>query len=296
MARRYTVSTSYNLGTPSQANEVVLEQWVDLPVLLSQRLQRNVRQGQVVHLHKITASLTPQTQGSANNDIGVAFTGTVAHCPATKNSARAWREAFKVWRKQKQLRQNAVGSFTRFDDFEIGWNASFRSSSRTSTLYADGLSDTDSEKVVIYGASTPGDDITLEDIYESARGQAEPSRFPLSNAVVKTSKFVDEFPPPVKTPIHAHWSANSAQDGYDSGASVHHGVAYVQDSATLAGVLYVNGYMLPENTVGHIQDDVVLTLTFTVSLGTPLVLTQRKKRKALPRKSKGRRTKRKGRK
>jgi hypothetical protein len=270
MAKRYQVHSFHNLTTPSSPDEEVVNALVDIPLLLSQRLQRNIRQGQVIHIHSVKASLKPTLGGS--QDIGVAFTGEVWHAPATRNTCKAWREAFSVWRKQKQLRANATGSLVRYDDFEVGWNASL-TNSRTSTLYATGLSDSDAESVVIYGTSTTGDDITLEDILESAQTQEEPSRFPLSNAIVKQSKYVDEFPNPVKSPVVAHLSANSAQTSYDSGASVSAPTTYIQDSASLCGVVKVVGYMLPENTVGHTQDDMTLTLTFTVSMGTPLVKT-----------------------
>ena len=177
MAKRYQVHSFHNLTTPSSPDEEVVNALVDIPLLLSQRLQRNIRQGQVIHIHSVKASLKPTLGGS--QDIGVAFTGEVWHAPATRNTCKAWREAFSVWRKQKQLRANATGSLVRYDDFEVGWNASL-TNSRTSTLYATGLSDSDAESVVIYGTSTTGDDITLEDILESAQTQEEPSRFPLS--------------------------------------------------------------------------------------------------------------------
>lgn len=291
MAKRYQVHSSHNLMTPSSPDEEVVNALIDIPLLLSQRLQKNIRQGQVIHIHNVTASLKPTAGGS--QDIGVAFTGELWHTPATKNSAKAWREAFSVWRKQKSLRANAVGSLVRYDDFEVGWNSSL-TNTRTSSLYATGLQDGDAESVVIYGTSTNGSDITLEDIFESSQTQAEPSRFPLSNAIVKQSKYFDEFPNPVKTPLAAHLSANSAQTGYDSGASVSQNTTYIADSASLCGVLKVIGYMLPENTIGHNQDDMTLTLTFTVSMGTPLVKTslgKPKRQKSLPRRT----TRRKGR-
>lgn len=267
MAKRYQVHSSHDLSTPSSPDAPVVDTAVDLAVLLSQRLQKNIRQGRVIHLHAVKASLKPTSGGG--QDIGVAFSGEVWHCPATKNSARSWREAFKVWNAQKKLRANAVGSLVRYDDFEVAWNASY-TDTRTSSLYATGMNDTAAESVVIYGTSTSGDDITLEDIFESAQGQAEPSRFPLSNAIVKQSKYFDEFPNAVKSPIGAHLSATAAQDAFDSGASVSQPTTYIQDSASLCGVIKVIGYMLPENTVGHIQDDMTLQLTYTVSIGSPL--------------------------
>lgn len=278
MAKRYQVHSSHDLTTPSAPDDLVVDTTVDLAVLLSQRLQKNIRQGRIINLHSVKASLKPTVGGG--QDIGVAFTGEVWHCPATKNSAKSWREAFKVWNAQKKLRANAVGSLVRYDDFEVAWNASYTDPQRTSTLFATGMNDTAAESVVIYGTSTSGDDITLEDIFESAQGQPEPSRFPLSNAIVKQSKFFDEFPNPVKTPIGAHLSATAAQQSFDSGATVSQPTSYIQDSSTLCGVVKIQGYMLPENTLGHIQDDMTLQLTYTVSIGPSLAtIPSRKNRR-----------------
>ena len=246
--------------------------------MLSQRLQRNIRQGNVIHLHAVQCSVNAPNSG--NLDLGGAISGVMSHAPATKNSAKAWRNAFAVWRKQKSLKVGGVGPMVRYDDFEVGWNAQTLTGNRTSTLYAGGMNDGATERVVIYGASTEGDDVSLEDIYESLQPQATPSRFPIGNAVVKEPKFTEEFPPAVETPLVASWSTTDPQAGHDSGAQIQAPKFYIQDTASLCGVVHVQGKLLPENTAGHVQDDLTLTITLTVSIGTPLVRVLGKRKSA----------------
>ena len=282
MAKRYQVMKTIALGTPDHPDDFVFDESVDLAVLLSQRLQRNIRQGHVFNLHKIEGQVRVLNDplNTQELDIGVAVQGEAIWCPATKNSASAWRHAFGVWNKQKKLAVNATGPFVRYDDFEIAYNTEY-TSSRTSTLYTSGIPDVTPEKVVIYGDSTSGDDICLSDIYESARPQSAPSRFPLSDSIVKESKYTHEFPRSRQARFGCHWSAIDSGDItniIDSGASIGSTPAFITDGACLAGVVVVRGRMLPENTTMHDQDEMVLDITFTVSIGTPLVRTRKAKR------------------
>jgi len=281
--KRYQVTKSIQLGTPADPDDFSFDEQIDLAVLLSQRLQRNVRQGHVFNIHKIEGQLSVLNDplNTQELDIGVAVQGEALWAPATKNSARAWRHAFSVWRKQKSLAANAIGPMVRYDDFEVAYNYGYVDS-RTSTLYAGGLEDGQTEQVCIYGNSNEGEDITLEDIYESAQPIHSPSRFPISNAMVKSPKFLEEFPPHRVANFGCHWSAiNEASVSVDSGASYGSTPAYITDGACLAGVLVVRGRMLPENTASHIQDDLMIDLTITVSIGSPLVSTG-PKRKSKP--------------
>ena len=119
MAKRYELTKQITIQTPSDPNELSFDETIDLPVLLSQRLQKNIRQGRVINIHSVKAHIeAPQ---SGNLDLGGAVSGTMYHCPATKNSASAWRHAFATWRKQKSLIVNGIGPMVRFDDFEVGF-------------------------------------------------------------------------------------------------------------------------------------------------------------------------------
>ena len=271
MAKRYNVTHQITLGTPSDPNELAFDAKIDLPMLLSQRLQKNIRQGRVINIHSVKAHV--EAPPSGNLDLGGAISGTMYHCPATKNSASAWRHAFATWRKQKSLIVNGIGPMVRYDDFEVAWNSDFVDS-RTSTLLTTGMLDDQSESVCIYGASTEAEDVTLQDIYQSAQALPTTSKFPISNNVVKPSKFTAVFPEAQKTNFACSWSTIDAQTGHDAGAQIQSPVSYISDSASLCGVVRVFGHLLPENVIGTTQDDLEIRLTFTVSIGSSLVKTR----------------------
>ena len=292
MAKRYTITKTVTLQQTNDANTLVFDEQIDLAMLLSQRLQRNVRQGHVFKVHKLALGLTP---AGGDLDTGLSTAGTIRWAPATKNSVKAWQMAFNTWRKQKALKVNAIGQGVRYDDFEIAYSDPYMTG-RTSSLRTTGLEDSSGEQVTVYGASTSGVDVSLEDIYESAQPQLTPSRFPIGNAIVKESKFTDEFPPAQVHNFGANWSTIIAAGTTepDSGAAYNADPVYFEDKNSLAGVLVVKGYCLAEDTVGALEDSLTLQLNITCEISTPLVKTKKSRRKSSARrKSKSRRTYRK---
>lgn len=289
MARKYTIRKTFEVVLPNEVNEFAFDEQIDLAVELSQRLQKNVRQGKEFHVHKAEASVAPSLQ-TGDFDIGGAVAATVRFCPVTKNSKNAWKSAFNVWKAQKSLRSNAIGPYVRYDDFELALEQNYINS-RTSSVYATGIADTSAEKICIYGASTSGTDLTLEDLWESAEPQAGPSRFPLDNSVVKESKFTQEFPP---LQVHDFGAAFStvAGDGAgatDSGANHQSTPVYIADSSCLAGLVAVKGYVIPEDIAGPIADTLWITITLTVSMGPSLLGRARKATKRMSYRKSGRR-------
>lgn len=281
MAKRYTVSKTVTLNQQDDANTLVFDEQIDMATLLSQRLQKNIRQGHVFHIHKMQVGLSPS---GGDLDTGLSVAGTVRWAPATKNSVKGWNMAFNTWRRQKRLKINAVGLGVRYDDFEVAYNSDFIDSSRTSSLFTNGMNDDTSESVCIYGDSTEDDDVTLRDLYESAQPQALPSRFPIGNAVVKQPKFTDEFPNSLISNYGANWSTIADMDGVgvDSGAAYNADPVYFQDTASLCGVVIAKGYVIAEDTGVGIADSLTLQLNFTVSIGTPLHYKPTKRRSRRP--------------
>ena len=275
MGKRFTVRHAVTLTQQDNANTLAFDEQIDLAVLLSQRLQTNVRQGHVFKVHKMALGLTPS---GGDLDTGMAVSGTIRWAPATKHSVEAWQMAFNTWRKQKQLKMSAVGQGVRYDDFEIAYEAGY-ADSRTSSMYTTGLADANTEHVCIYGTSTTGDDVTLEDIYDSAQPQPSPSTFPFGGTV-KESKFTAEFPPAQIHNYGANWStvAAAAIADPDSGAAYNADPVYFEDKNCLAGVLVAKGYVLAEDTAGAIEDELVLTLSITCEVSTPLVYRRPAKR------------------
>lgn len=268
MGKRYTVSTNVILEQQNDANTLAFNEQIDLAVLLSQRLQMNVRQGNVIKVHKLSIGLTPS---GGDLDIGMSVAGTLRWCPATKHSVTAWQMAFKTWLDQKRLKVNAVGQGIRYDDFEVAFDSAYIDT-RTSSMFSTGLGDASAENVVIYGTSSSGVDISLEDIYESAQPQLLPSEFPFGG-VVKASKFTAEFPPANLHNFGANWStvASSAIGGTDSGAAYNSDPIYFEDKNSLCGILVAKGYVLAEDVAGAIADELTLTLNITCEISTPLV-------------------------
>tara|TARA_B110000459_G_scaffold184700_1_gene214693 strand:- start:1042 stop:1959 length:918 start_codon:yes stop_codon:yes gene_type:complete len=288
MAKRYLVKSQHELNNPNDPSDRVLNVMVDLPLLLSQRLGRMVRQGRSIRLHSVTASVRPATGMLDDADLGMAVVGHVEHCPANKHSVRAWQDMFKVWTKQKQLKLGAMGRTTRHDDFEIGWNTDIKST-RTSEIYQAGFEDNDPEPVVLYGESTEGSLITssvatLQDYYNGMQSSAHnaTSKFAWNNQIVKTAKYNTVFPLAIQTPFACHMSATDNPDSSgDSGATASISTVHNSDSATLGGVLNVEAWALQEDDFVFDADTFVLTLTYEVSLGASLVQRKSKPKKKI---------------
>lgn len=271
MAKRYTARVSMPIDTEGEdGNTIHGTTAVDLALLHSQRMQRNVRQGHVFHLHKIQASLVPN---GGDVDTGLAVSATARWCPATKNSAKAWRHLFHVWRKQKSQKVGALGPMVRYDDFELAYSDTY-ANSRTSTVFTQGLGDPIAESCCIYGNATDGVDITLEDIYESLQTQPAASRFPIGNATVKASKYSQEFPPERVVGFGATFSTVAPSGNMaiepDSGAHFQNDPVYIQDTSVLCGLIVLKAQALAEDIALFTGDDLNLQVELTYSVGLPL--------------------------
>jgi hypothetical protein len=277
MAKRYTVTSQHLIGTEGGSTTTAyVDAQVDLSVLLSQRLQKNLRQGRTYHIHKIRASLSPV--GGQDLDTGIAVSGTISYAPVTKNTRKAWNMAFNTWRAQKRLRQNAVGLGIRYDDFEVAYESAYVNS-RTSSMFTTGLGDTTSEDVCIYGSSTSNDDVTLEDIFESAQTLPQASFYPLGGEV-KASKYTQEFPDRQRVGFGATYSSIAPSGNMilepDTGAIFLADPVYIQDTSCLCGVVRVQAWAIPEDIVGYTGDELYLNMEYTVSIGSSLVYTKPK--------------------
>lgn len=306
-AKRYQVTKRILLGTPDDPTTPVVDTQVDLALLLSQRLQKMVRQGRSFRLHRVQAQLVP-TGGDL--DMGVAFNGNVYWAPATKNSVRAWQMLQKTWAHQKRLNVGAMGPVVRGDDFEVAWTESHQTTRTSNIIISDDHNLLDGSGNVeaaacLYGDSTdggifPGDAaITLEDVFNSALSSQQVigiSKF-WNGQTVKDAKWTYQFPKARYQPISCHWSAINDQGGltggallgFDSGATVSYQDGYITDGAMCTGVCRIEGWMLPENTIEHIQDQFWLEVTFTVSMGYSLMPRKSGTRKRTARKTTARR-------
>lgn len=144
---------------------------------------------------------------------------------------------------------------------------------RTSFVRTGGMSDNTAEKVTMYGTSSDGINVTLSDVYNSLNENAPPARFPTSDAVVKEAKYTTAFPDIMMIPFSANSSAVFGSFGTepDSGTYVDTPrIDFKNPHNIMCGLLYLEGYILPENTLTHIQDEYYLTLNWEIEIGPSL--------------------------
>lgn len=265
-----------------------------LDMLLSEYYGKMIRQGNTFKIQGIQASLTPD-EDSAGIDVGLSAEVQVGYVPSTRHAKFAWNQVYKGWRNQKKL-ATAIGGQIRYDDMEFGWSPTEGADrARTSTIFGSGMSDTLQEKLVLTGASTASAGVTvgeysLQDYYNSAYETPEPSRDPFTNTDIKDPKWGDTPFPEVQM-LHCT-ATSSAQWFRDSGTGldIHQGAITMGDIQTLpvpceslCGVLEVNAFIMPDDTLGQFEDDFWLDVTIWVSSWKPLIF-----RKKAYRKSRGR--------
>ena len=165
---------------------------IQVDKILSEELGRTVRNGNSFRLVGFGANLKG-FGGSSDQDVGFAGTAVVQYTPVTKNSVGAWQSLHKQWMKQKQL-SSGVGKYVRYDDFELGWEATnLLGPGRTSQIRMGGLNDATQENVVIYGNSTDGATVSLKDYYDNLNPIPAASEDPFG-AIIKEPKFLNKFP------------------------------------------------------------------------------------------------------
>ena len=251
-----------------------------LDMLLSEYYGKMVRQGSSFKIQGIQASLTPDA-ASLGIDTGMSAEVQVSYVPVTKHSKFAWNQVYKGWRNQKKL-ATAVGGQVRYDDLEFGWNdEEGQDRSRTSTIFGSGMSDSLQEKMVLTGASTASAGVTvgeysLQDYYNSAYETPEPSKDPFTNTEIKEPKWgATPFPEIQKL----HCTATSSAQWFDANAGqIHQGAITMGDiqalpvpCESLCGVLFVEAFVMPDDTIGQFEDDFWLDITVWVSSWKPLV-------------------------
>jgi hypothetical protein len=277
--------------------------YTDLALLLSNYYGKNIRQGNTFNLLGYSAHLSCDSQ-SDDADTGLSVQGQSQYVPTTKHSRSAWNHQFQRWSKQKALSGN-IGMNVRNDDMEMAFDSTGQTS-RTSTLYAGGLGDSDgAEKLVLTGTSATGSRSSLTDLYNSLNPIHQNSKTEFGGNI-KEPKFLDKFPAIQSFGWTAHasssfqWSdlqddltvVDSMEADPDSvhymGASSHSDfIAFPNDSylPILAGLIKHVYYVLPPDVdTGDnppaAEDDWTVTITFYIDSWTPLIY-KKKTRKAV---------------
>lgn len=287
--------------------------YTDLALLLSEYYGKNIRQGNTFNLLGYTAHLSQDSQ-SDDADTGLSVQGTSQYIPTTKHSRAAWNHQFQRWQRQKRLSGN-VGNLTRNDDMEMAWDATGQTS-RTSTLYAGGLGDTDTEKLVLTGVSSTGARSSLTDLYNSLNPIHDDSTTEFGTSI-KSPKFVNKFPAQQAFNWTAHASSMAQwsdlqEDGViqlDSFEADPESVHYMNASSHQDYVAFPNNTYLPIfcGLMKHVyyvlppdvdtgdnppaaEDDWTVTLTFYIDSWEPLVYKNVNKAIAKSRRMKSKRS------
>ncbi|AXH78874.1 MAG: hypothetical protein [Circular genetic element sp.] len=159
--------------------------------LLSQQLGITVRNGNSFRLVGYGAQLNGTHEG--DQDLGFAGTTLLSYVPVTRHSVAAHQNVYKQWMKQKKL-SNRVGQLVRYDDFELGWDATHRlSGDRKSELKYSGIGDSVSEELTLYGNAIAGDFVSIQDVYNSLN-PIEAASEDAYGVVIKEPKFAFKFP------------------------------------------------------------------------------------------------------
>lgn len=298
MGKLTAVSQTFTVNQGNDPTSPIIA-YTDLALLLSEYYGKNIRQGNTFNLLGYSAHLSCDSQ-SDDADTGLSVQGVTQYLPTTKHSRAAWNHQFKRWSRQKQLSGN-IGQLVRNDDMEMAWDATGETS-RTSTIYAGGLGDSDgSEKLVLTGVSSTGSRSSLTDMYNSLNPIHDDSKTEFGGNI-KSPKFLNKFPAVQNFTWTAHasssfqWSdlqddltvADTMEAVADSihymGATSHQDmIAFPGDSyiPVLTGVMKHIYYVLPPDVdTGDnpptAEDDWTLTITWYVKSWTPLVYRAKK--------------------
>lgn len=280
------VTKNYDLETPNNSGDKVLNTYLDLALELSELYGKNIRQGNTFVLKGVSCSLRPKDDGLLDDyDVGMAATIRHSFCPTNKVTRKSWNLIFQQWKKQKLL-AGKVGAYMRNDDFEIGYDASSTfSSARTSTIHAGGLGDTDSEKVTIFGDASQGGYFPLRDFYDS---QLDPvtnlvSTDPFTSVGIKGNKYQStSFPKEMEFYTQASSSAIVTEVNgntmFSGGIALGTWEEFPVPISVFAGLMKVQAWVNPPDTASQVEDDTVLSISYHIARWKPLVYRPKVKR------------------
>lgn len=269
-----TASWTVEINQDDPSTNLIDEQ-VDLSLLLSQNLGRQIRQGNSFRVVGWQAGLKPTSSGDF--DLGGAVAVRAQYIPTNRHVVKAWNQVHAQWMKQKKLAFKA-GNQVRYDDMEFAWSDGFITS-RTSSVYGSGVGDTSTESLCVYGSSTSGTDFVLYDYYNSANPPYAPSRDHFTNNTVKDAKFSTTFPPfeylmTTATASSGAWSHEDlvSIDGYSSGVAMDDLKLFPSDNhvSMAMGLVRLQAQGFPPDTAWQNADSVYLSVSFFIEGWSPL--------------------------
>lgn len=240
---------------------------ISVDELLSQKLGLTVRNGNSFRLVGYGAQL--KGGGHPEQDIGFAGTTTISFVPVTRHSVAAHQNLYKQFMRQKKL-SNRVGKLVRYDDFELGWDSTYRlSTDRRTMIRYSGIGDTAQEECLIFGNAVPGNNITIQDIYNSLNPVEAASSDAYGN-VIKEPKYTFKFPSHenllMSTSFSAHVDASFTPDAYTGQIATGHLEWLPSDNhlSHLTGTLKYDFRGVAQDTPSQAADtlDLVITLIY----------------------------------
>lgn len=281
-----------NLTVPNDPSDAVLNTYVDLSMLLSEKYSKQVRQGNTFKVKAVQAAIIPSAGLTDDWDTGSSVTVKHEFVQTSKLTRQAWNKIFNVWKKQQ--RSSASHTPVKYNDFEVGYTrtTSYLNEDRTSTIYSKGMGDTTPEMVCMYGSSTDNSDFTLQDYVNSMMDAPAPSVDPFDSTIIKAPKFDhgNRWPDASRIYIPANASV-MYDDGDASGAAVSMPIQEFPEALNvMCGLLKTNVYIPMDDTLGQYADTFDLILSYHITKWTPLVI--RPKRKAPVKRSSRRRSRR----
>jgi len=262
------ISTTIELEQGSDTN--IAEGQIDLSVLLSQKLGRQIRQGNSFRIVGYGTSLRSYN-ASPDFDVGFATTTTMRFLPTQHYGVKAWNNVFSEWKAQKNLK-GAVGSQVRYDDMEFAWDASQINIQRTSTIQGKGIDGAGltPEHLVLMGNSTYGSTFSLEDYADSSFRIPLPSKNHFNETVIKEPKFQDYFPAYQELASSASFSGvvdvESDPDAFSGGLSNGEMSWLPADNhiSIMCGLIYYYVKGVPSTTLFQEPDTLKLTITLAI--------------------------------
>lgn len=288
------VQHQVDIQQPAEGGDNWANGVIQSDVNLSKKYGRTIRNGNNYRLVGYGATLRSKT-GNDQVDSGFACTVGIEYAPTTHVSAKAWNNMFNIWRRQKNL-AGTQGQSVRYDDFECGYTNNHRLGlGRNSQVAMKGITDINKEDVVIYGSSTDGDVVSLEDYWNSLQSVPSESYTPFGY-VIKPAKFDYFFPEKAFLYTSATFSSmvdtDTIPDTLGNGISMSD-LEWLPDDNhinMLTGTSYFFVKGIPPDTGAQLADELTLIITLIYEGWSPLVAAKpSKKGKISHRKSRGNR-------
>jgi len=282
--RIYHVTEQMAVRVPNEPSTPYLFQ-IDIARLLSEQLGRVVRQGHSFRLVGYGASLLP-LPSVGDYDTGMAASVNLAYCPTTKWTTKAWNAMFKDWKAQKNLR-GGIGGQIRYDDCEYAFEQGYIVPLVTSAIHSEGIGDTTGQEFLcLYGTSTLGADISLEQWYNE-RYPVPAESVDAFQGVMKKRQFGQYFPDPDVLSCSATLSAMVDSGGtpdYLGGGVAMSEIEWLPADNHLdifCGLMDAAAYVAPEDTAGQLADEALLIVHLFIEGWTPLVRTRKRRVKTI---------------